>query len=479
MQRPKGPFGPGGGIPPEPPMLDNGLETGFEFESTSGVQGGTFVFRSNTSNGQYITGNGVPARTSGGSQTPYPVNFVVAGLPSTLSNISIRIHSIFPQNGDDVYFDVFALLLVGPAGQKVLLIADCGGGSFFSVEGTPGVTLNFSATATASAPDSTALSSRTYLPTKGAAASPGSAVPANFYAPAPAGPYSLNLADFNGTNPNGTWALYFIDDTNAVNHAWRYSYAELTIVIPTTSNVVDVRGNNHIQVFNAPTIVSGRIGNGIQFNGTSQYAQAGSSDLLRASSDGFAIALWFKPLSLPPDNRTILAKSPIFAGTPVGANHEYCLDINNNDPVWDLRWSFSYENLVGDSHSQVFATGITNNAWHFTVLSIDLNKLMALRFLNGTFVETGPFPSMNPQQGSSKFTLGADSTGANFFHGVVDEVYFWRRPLNRNEISYLYNSGNGRRYPWTQMGMLSPEPSTIQLRDERLMASPDEPLVGP
>ena len=50
-----------------------------------------------------------------------------------------------------------------------------------------------------------------------------------FSAPAPAGPYATNLSIFNGTDPNGTWSLYVMDDADKdsgiLSGGWRLSIA--------------------------------------------------------------------------------------------------------------------------------------------------------------------------------------------------------------------------------------------------------------
>jgi hypothetical protein len=71
--------------------------------------------------------------------------------------------------------------------------------------------LTFDDAASDPVPDHTDLVSGTYRPSQGtpsfadncAASFPG----------APAGPYGTSLSEFNGTDPNGDWQLYVIDDT--------------------------------------------------------------------------------------------------------------------------------------------------------------------------------------------------------------------------------------------------------------------------
>jgi len=70
------------------------------------------------------------------------------------------------------------------------------------------VNLTFDDAADSSLPDAGQIVSGTYKPSIGSFCTPVS-----FPFPAPAGPYgSPSLSVFNGTNPNGPWSLYVMDD---------------------------------------------------------------------------------------------------------------------------------------------------------------------------------------------------------------------------------------------------------------------------
>jgi hypothetical protein len=88
--------------------------------------------------------------------------------------------------------------------------------------------LTFDDVASEGLPDGTNISSGTYKPSVGTAGSfSGCPAPLSFPDPAPAGPYGSSLSVFNGTNPNGTWKLYVIDDS--ANEAGTISGRSLTI----------------------------------------------------------------------------------------------------------------------------------------------------------------------------------------------------------------------------------------------------------
>ena len=135
--------------------------------------------------------------------SPYPSEITVSGLTGTVTDVKATLTGLGHTFPDDV--DV---LLVGPGGEKAMLMADVGGGVDVS-----GIDLTFDGGADASLADEGQLASGTFRrPTSGT--SPlGCATPTSFPVPAPVGPYGSSLSVFDGTGPNGTWSLYIIDDT--------------------------------------------------------------------------------------------------------------------------------------------------------------------------------------------------------------------------------------------------------------------------
>ncbi len=161
-----------------------------------------------------------------GKASVYPANIVVSEVPGVVQKVTATLRGFSHSWPDDV--DV---LLVGPGGEPVMLMSDCGGGVARN-----GVTLNFDDAAAAALPDSTAIAAGSYKPTN------FDTTTDNFPPPAPAGPFGSALAGFNGRNPNGNWSLYIQDDSamdgGSVTQGWVLSL--------TTSNLtwVDGAGNS-------------------------------------------------------------------------------------------------------------------------------------------------------------------------------------------------------------------------------------------
>ena len=157
----------------------------------------------------------------------YPSTISVSGQP-TVTKITASVFGLSHTFADDV-----DILLVGPTGKTCLLMSDCGGSDFVA-----NVNLTFD-DSFPSLPDDSQIFSGTYKPTQGIICGSGGSncVPgcgdptkcANSWpSPAPSLPYLTTLSVFNGTNPNGTWQLYVIDDSfgdyGSISGGWSLTF---------------------------------------------------------------------------------------------------------------------------------------------------------------------------------------------------------------------------------------------------------------
>jgi hypothetical protein len=124
----------------------------------------------------------------------------VAGLAGNVKGVKLNLLGLSHQFPDDLN-----VLLVGPKGQKVFVLGDAGGNLPIS-----GVNLTFDDAATGTLPDEAQIVSGTFKVSQYDTTSPDDDT---FPNPAPSPPYSLNLAAFDGQDPNGTWSLYIFDDS--------------------------------------------------------------------------------------------------------------------------------------------------------------------------------------------------------------------------------------------------------------------------
>ena len=139
-----------------------------------------------------ITGWSLELTTSG--TTPYPSTIKVGGLPPSVVDVDVTLAGLdYPNLGE------VDLLLVGPQGQQATIFSDViANGPMTSV------VLDDSGLITYQSPKE---QGGTYRPTN------EGTTPDVFPAPAPAATGSSSLSVFNGTDPNGDWRLFAVDDT--------------------------------------------------------------------------------------------------------------------------------------------------------------------------------------------------------------------------------------------------------------------------
>ena len=161
----------------------------------------------------------IPLAGTDGTATPYSSDITVSGV-ATGAHISVSLNTLHHQKDSNL-----DILLVGPGGEKFILVSDAGGNGtldpaiYTFSDSAPGTTTDSGLWITLSKPINFLTGD-------------------TFAAPAPAGPYlndgsggstsaSLDTA-FGSSSPNGTWSLYVVDDANGgsgrMDGGWTISF---------------------------------------------------------------------------------------------------------------------------------------------------------------------------------------------------------------------------------------------------------------
>jgi subtilisin-like proprotein convertase family protein len=168
-----------------------------------------------------------------GPGSPYPSQISVGGLPQTIRKMRVTLFltHTFPDDLD--------IMLVGPGGQNALIMSDVGGDVNAS-----GVGLTLDDAAANSLPDEGLLVAGTFKPTNSGT---GDAFPG----PAPASAGTSALSVFDGTNPNGTWRLFVVDDaTGDMGNisSWRLEFDLEPIVLANISTRMRVETGDNVLI---------------------------------------------------------------------------------------------------------------------------------------------------------------------------------------------------------------------------------------
>lgn len=176
--------------------------------------------------------------------------------------------------------------------------------------------------------------------------------------------------------------------------------------------------------------VAGKIGKCVQFDGTDDKITFGTSSIFQM--ENFSISMWINPTSVADD----------YILTRWGPN-DYTAGIAVRTLQINSKSAFT---LSDHTASTVYTTdnSITNATWvHLVVThtSGGETKIYINGTLNSTTTQTGTTTWTTQQLVMGGFTFNNTS----MFTGLIDQTAIWAtRVLSADDISMIYNSGNGR-----------------------------------
>lgn len=205
----------------------------------------------------------------------------------------------------------------------------------------------------------------------------------------------------------------------------------------------DSVGTSHLTDNNTVPQTTGKLSNAASFNGTNEYLSvADNAALSFANGTSFTLACWLNPTSLVSGATPINKGDLIFNAT----NFEYALEFLTQSGNTNLLWIIS--NNTSSSALNCSAGVLATSTWHLVIAWYDhAGPLMYIQLNNGTPVSQAA-PSGGTSDQAHAFHVGSSGAGGAFFPGAIDEVVLWDRALTTGERDMLWNSGNGKAWPY-------------------------------
>jgi len=188
--------------------------------------------------------------------------------------------------------------------------------------------------------------------------------------------------------------------------------------------VKDIMGGNDGTMQGKPKIVLGKIGEALEFDGSSAFVDCGGDDSLNLT-EALTIELWMMPNS---------------AGEGGPNAGPICKAISGGSWNWQLRYNapgsfMGFQFNAGGSKWISVQQNLDPGVWYHIAGTYDGSD--AVCYLNGVETEKMSMPAINSS--NDPLLIGQDGW-VNVFDGVVDEVRIYNKPLTEAEVKQNYKS---------------------------------------
>lgn len=209
-----------------------------------------------------------------------------------------------------------------------------------------------------------------------------------------------------------------------------------------TTLVDSVRGNAGVgSVVNAPSFLTGKVGNALCFDGSTQYGEA---PLVSGVASEFTISSWVR-LDTFTTWATIVKN---WGSANVGTFH---LGINNATQNWS-----NFLGLTNNGTASVTdSSSTTTGQWHHVVTTASQASGRIKLFVNNVKVDDQAFSGTITTYGStmsfgvklSDAQTGPASINTGWLDGCIDEVAFWDVALSDSQVGEIYTNGQSSQSP--------------------------------
>lgn len=186
-----------------------------------------------------------------------------------------------------------------------------------------------------------------------------------------------------------------------------------------------------VLVHGATYTAVGKIGGTYRFDGSNDYISFGQGNL--GIIGDLSISVWINPTAWSGYDDIIVFGENSEVGP---GNYLYSIETNGNDV------GYFHEYGTGSNEAYYFNTNLGTGQWYHLVLVRTLSNKEYKLYINGSLFDSHNYT--NDPTGGSESNLYMGSLKGNWiFNGLIDEAGIWNVALTPEEVTSLYNSGDG------------------------------------
>ncbi len=207
---------------------------------------------------------------------------------------------------------------------------------------------------------------------------------------------------------------------------------------------LDLTGNaNTLTNTNTVTSVDGLVGAASNFVlASSQRLQIASNATIQGGPKDYTFAFWTQLTTKPGTDMYLVSKYSAVSGQ---AEYEILWNTSADRFVMNVYRATDSVNFIrGDSFGAP-STGV----WYFVCGWNDNVNLTSNIEINAGVTDSQLLGGTTQAASAAVLALGSrGATGTGYLNGKMADVGRWDRVLTRQERTWLYNKGNGQRYPF-------------------------------
>ncbi|HUT96047.1 MAG TPA: TasA family protein [Candidatus Paceibacterota bacterium] len=196
---------------------------------------------------------------------------------------------------------------------------------------------------------------------------------------------------------------------------------DMVLYLPLNNDLLDQSGNNNDGINDGATFISGKISDGLSFDGNDNVTVADASSL---NPSQITLEAWVKNSETPGAYKYIIDKH--YSGS--FASYAFYTGSSGG-----LRFYIGHSG--GFVLSPAVGAGIWDNNWHHVVGTYDGSKVRL--YVDGAEIGSGTATTVNITYNSNNFYLGSYGNGF-YWKGLIDEIKIYDKALDFSEVVSHY-----------------------------------------